>query len=212
MEVYVSNDEQKKYIKDVRYNLDGNLSIVFADGRKFSNIKKCDENIEKINKVQEEQAEAGLDKYVTFKNKVRNALILMGCSGLGLGAVTGAALSTNVSPIVIGSALGVITIFGTIPSILKCAINKSKIIELDKIKYRNEHIDELKEFKEYENSLVGVSFDARAYLNANRDMENPFNMVNIDSYTKSDLETIISNIESERELGLVYVKSKKNNN
>lgn len=208
MEVYVSKkDEKRKYIENVDYNVDGTLSITFADGRTFSNIKQCDENIEKINKVQEEQAKAGLEKYVKFKNKVGAAIVLIGCCGICLGGVSAEALLGNVNPVVFGCACGVITVFGIVPSMIKLARNKRKVDELSKIRFRNDNIDKLKKYKDYDNSLVGVGFDTRAYLGLNSEMENPFNIVGIDDYTKEDLETIVSNIESDDELGLVYVKS-----
>lgn len=208
MEVYVSKREEKRgYIKELKYCKDGTLKVEFADGRSFSNIRQCDENIEKINKVQEEQAKEGLENYVTFKSRFAKSIIYLGSCGVAYTIAAIGAFTGQLDPITFGCTYGIISIFGCIPSMLKLAINKNKIKELDKIKFRDENIDKLKSYKKYDNSLVGLSNCAKAYLLNYGDKEgNPFNMVRIDDYTKNDLETIVSNIDNEDSLGLEYVK------
>lgn len=212
MKVYATKkDEKKKYIKDVNECSDGTLKITFADGRVFRNIEKNDENIDKINKVQEEQAKNGLDNYITFKNRFYKSIVYLGCCGFATGLFLASLFGyPQMTPVELFTGLGVINVFGTIPSVCKLVRNKLKINELDKISYRNNNIDKLKEYKEYENSLAGLSSSTSTYLN-DAPSDKAFSIVNVDNYTKKELETIVSNIDSEESLGFTYVKKKDEN-
>lgn len=213
MKVYVSDkDDKKKYIKTVESGKGDSLKITLADGRVFNNIQMSSENIEKINNVQEEQAKKGLDNYVTFKNNLTKSRILLASSGVLGGAVTGALLALNgvsdfSNPIVLAIAGGIVTAFGVIPAAVKVARDKLKVDELDKIRYRDNHIGELTQYRNYNNSLSGLDSKARKYFASSDDKA--FSMLNIDSFSQKDLETMVSNIELEDSLGLTYVKNKR---
>lgn len=213
MEVYVSDkNDKKKYIKSVEKTTGDTLKMTLADGRVFKGIKMCSENIEKINNVQEEQAKKGLNNYVTFKNNLTKSKILLASSGILGGAVTGGLLTMNgvsefSNPIVLAIAGGIITAFGVIPAAIKVARDKLKVKELDKIRYRDENIGDLMHYRNYKNSLSGLGSKASKYFKAADDTA--FSIINIDNYSKEDLETIMSNIEVEDKLGLSYVKNKR---
>ena len=214
MKVYVSKkNDKRKYIKNVKDCNDGSLEIEFADGRVFKNIERNDENIKKINKIQEEQARKGLDNYVVFKNRFIKAIVYLGCSGFATGLVLATALTSQMTPVELFTGLGVINVFGTIPSFCKLLRNKLKMNELDKVSYRDNNIDILKNYKNYENSLVGLDSCTSNYFNESSP-DNAFAIVNADNYEKSDLETIVSNIDREESLGFTYAKNKyvKNQN
>ena len=208
MKVYVSKkNDKRKYIKNVKDCNDGSLEIEFADGRVFKNIERNDENIKKINKIQEEQARKGLDNYVVFKNRFIKAIVYLGCSGFATGLVLATALTSQMTPVELFTGLGVINVFGTIPSFCKLLRNKLKMNELDKVSYRDNNIDILKNYKNYENSLVGLDSCTSNYFNESSP-DNAFAIVNADNYEKSDLETIVSNIDREESLGFTYAKKK----
>lgn len=209
MKVYVSKKNEKKdYIKDVKECNDGTLKITFADGRSFKNIEMTDENIEKINKVQEEQARKGLNNYVVFKNRFIKAIVYLGCSGLATGLVLVSAFNyPQMTPVELFTGLGVINVFGTIPSFCKLIRNKLKINELDKVNFRDNNIDKLKNYKNYENSLAGLNSCTSNYFNECSPDE-AFAIINVDNYNISDLETIVSNIDNEESLGFTYVKKR----
>ena len=144
MKVY---NDKRKYIKNVKDCNDGSLEIEFADGRVFKNIERNDENIKKINKIQEEQARKGLDNYVVFKNRFIKAIVYLGCSGFATGLVLATALTSQMTPVELFTGLGVINVFGTIPSFCKLLRNKLKMNELDKVSYRDNNIDILKNYQ-----------------------------------------------------------------
>ena len=212
MKVYVTKkDEKRKYIKDVKECSDGTLQITFADGRKFKNIEKSEDNIARINDVQEQQAKKGLMNYVTFKNRFYKAILYLGCSGFATGLVLAAAVAyPQMTPLELFTELGVINVFGVLPSVYKLVKNKVKIAELDKIEYRDANIEKLKKYKSYENSLAGLNSSTGSYFDENS-ADKAFSVVNADNYTKKDLKTIISNIDNEESLGFTYVKKKPEN-
>lgn len=123
-------------------------------------MRKSDANIAKINEVQEQQAKAGLNNYLTFKNRVNKAIMYLGCNGFAyslVGLALGYIISTHQSYNLIEFISGfvVITIFALLPSLYRLVKNKSKVGEFDKIKYRDENIEKLKKYIDYENALAG---------------------------------------------------------
>lgn len=213
MKVYVSDkDDKKKYIKTVEKGKNDSLKMTLADGRVFSNIQMSSENIDKINSVQEEQAKKGLDNYVTFKNNLTKSKILLASSGILGGSLTGGLIAlgdvSNFSnPVVLAIAGGLVTAFGVIPAAVKVVRDKLKVDELDKIRYRDNHIDDLAQYRNYNNALSGLGSKTSKYFKSADD--SAFSIINIDNYSKEDLETIMSNIELEESLGLTYVKNKR---
>lgn len=213
MKVYVSDkDDKKKYIKTVEKGKNDSLKMTLADGRVFSNIQMSSENIDKINSVQEEQAKKGLDNYVTFKNNLTKSRILLASSSILGGALTGGLIALGgvsdfSNPVVLAIAGGLVTAFGVIPAAIKVVRDKLKVDELDKIRYRDNHIDDLTQYRNYSNALSGLGSKASKYFKSADD--SAFSIINIDNYSIEDLETIMSNIEVEDKLGLSYVKNKR---
>ena len=99
---------------------------------------------------------------------------------------------------------GVITILGSIPAFSKLMQNHAKVKELEKIEYRDTHTEQLENIEAYANSLVGVPSKVARLI---EEEQNPFSILNIDSFSQEDLETIIDNMEREKQTGLQYVKS-----
>ena len=61
---------------------------------------------------------------------------------------------------------------------------------------------------EVSNDTVGIGNTVSIkYVDDDEEEENPFSILNIDSFTQDDLETIIDNMEREQKTGLQYVKS-----
>ena len=168
--------------------------MTLADGRVFSNIQMSSENIDKINSVQEEQAKKGLDNYVTFKNNLTKSKILLASSGILGGALTGGLIAlgdvSNFSnPVVLAIAGGLVTAFGVIPAAGKVVRDKLKVDELDKIRYRDNHIEDLAQYRNYNNALSGLGSKTSKYFKSADD--SAFSIINIDNFSKEDLETIM---------------------
>ena len=115
------------------------------------------------------------------------------------------AISGNVNKLSLG--IGTIFLGATVYSFIKCINNKGKEIELKKIDYRNKNLNELKNYKKYENSLNGLSLAKKNYF---KNSKNPFSIIEIDNYNKKDLEIIMSNIEREKNYKFEYNQKKLN--
>lgn len=210
MKDYTLNEKDKAfYITDLIKNRDGTYSVRFADGNVFKNIEANQDNLNKINQIQEDQAREAVSKYKVFKNNVNHSILgvtaslstfLIGSSAIAISCFNGVGVPLKIA------GVGVITLLGSIPSISKLNRDKSKIKELDKIKYRNQHIRELNSFRDYENSLSGISKDTARKVTYT---SNPFSILNIDNYSKGELEYIVSNINVEKEYQFTYKKKKK---
>ena len=213
-EYIIDEDEKKKYITYFGRDKSGNISIQFADGRVFENVEYNEENIEKLERVQEEQAARGLSHYKIFKNrlnvsKVKTALSFAGSLGLSIGATMIPAVSQavdNTHPVVVCLGIGALTVLGTIPAYAKLYRDSKVVEELDKLKYRNSHRDELDSIDEYQNAFAGMNSGKSRWI---KRTDNPFSVVNVDRYEIEDLQTIVENINNEKSLGLTYAKVKK---
>ena len=201
----LNKEDEKKFVKCIKESGNG-LDIVFADGSVFKGVKVCDENIEKVNAVQEEQAKKGLSNYKVFKNRERGSKLGMisgGGAGLGASIVAAANFASSVSPVLIPVGIGVVTVLGAIPAFCKFVKNRRILGELDKISYRNEHMSDLANYRDYPNSLAGMSNNKRKYFEKS---EKPFSLVNVDKYDIEDLSRIVGNIEKEESFGFSYCK------
>lgn len=213
MKNYLLDDRGKsKYIVDVREGKNGTLIVEFADGRVFTGIEKCDENIQKIIDVQESQAKKGIENYRKFKNKESHAVGLTFLSGAG-SCLAGAcavsfipALNNTVSgqPAVITATVGAITVLGMIPALAKLHREKSRVGELDKLRFRDSHLDDLRSFKKYPNALSGLNPRVANWI---KSQDDPFNILDVDNYDVSDLTQIMSNIEVEKAYNFTYKNS-----
>lgn len=208
----INAKDNEKYIQYVEKNRDGTITIVFADGRVFDNIVCCEENLEKIIAVQEEQAKKGIDNYKIFKTKENKSKALTLISGIGTLAVTTGitmapavnnALSSQ-SPVLVAAGVGLITILGTIPAFAKLRRDRGKVKELEKLRYRNKHKKELDSYAEYPNALAGIYPDTAKWISSTKD---PFSILNIDEYSQYDLEQIVSNINVEKSYDFTYKKN-----
>ena len=210
----LDKEQAKHYIKDFRtVKTEGGdeYEIIFADGTVFKNVRADEANLQKIERIQEEQAKNGVANKETFISRRTKTGVLTGLSAVvagaaGYGLTTLASTMGFVDPTAITFAIGtgIITILGTIPAFSKLMQNHGKVKELEKIEYRDSHKEQLSHIDEYANSLVGVSSKVTSLI---EEEENPFSILNIDSFSQEDLETIIDNMEREQKTGLQYVKS-----
>lgn len=211
----LESTEKAYYILNIEKCKDGTYNVIFADGNVFKKVEANQENLNKIIQIQEEQAKGAVSKYKVFSDKVKRAKtnafalstsILAGSTILSFIPAINNTLMNGVDMSIRVAGIGAITLLGSIPAFSKLNREKSRLKELDKIKYRNQHMRELKSFKEYENSLSGISSDTARKIAYS---QNPFSIINIDNFTKEDLEYIISNIAVEKEYQFTYKKTTK---
>ena len=189
------------------------LEVHFADGKVFKNVKHDKENLDKIIKCQEEQAAKGVENLPVFKRRLTMSGVMAAAAIVG-----GPIIASNVVPAVeqamqvesdparITLATGVLVLCGAIPSAISALKNLPIIRELNKVKYRNEHREQLDHFDDYENSLVGLKETQQTdYLKAKSTQEDPFCITKIDQFTIGEMETIVGNIEREKAFQFTYV-------
>jgi len=204
---------EDRYIQKVIKNTDGTLTVVFADGRVFKNISLCEDNISKIIAVQEEQAKKGIENYRVFAKKESAAKAGVVASGIGAFAISAGAtfipaVQTAISSqdsFVIAAGIGIITVLGMIPAYAKFRKEKSKVDELNKIRYRNQHLQELESFRDYPNAMSGVRPTVAKWM---RREKNPFCILNIGEYELDDLVQMMTNIDVEKAYDFTYNKGK----
>jgi len=210
MKNYITDKKgEEQFIREVKKGTNGTLTLKFADGKVFKNITACDENINKIIETQEAQAKKGIANYKTFVKREHNSGMAMAASGFAALAVsTGATFIPQIhemistqNPVVVAAGIGAITVLGMIPAYCKLRKNKSTVKEIDKLKYRETHINELKSFKNYPNALADVNSKVANWMKNEKD---PFSILNINNYSRSDLEQIISNIDVEKNYNFTY--------
>lgn len=190
------------------------LDIKFADGKVFKNVMYDEENLKKIEDRQEQQVTEGITNLPIFEKRLTRSGIMTAASivggpviASGISHVAAQSLQTPVDPTMVVCAGGVLALCGAIPAAISLVKNLPIVKELKKLKYRNEHRDELDHFEDYENALAGFSNGvAGNYMAAKLNDEDPFSISNVDGFTQKEMETIVSNIEREKELGFTYVK------
>lgn len=210
----LDKEQSKHYIKDfrtVKTETGDAYEIIFADGTVFKNVQANEANLQKIETIQEEQAKKGVENKETFISRRTKTGVLTGLSAVaagvaGYGLTTLASTMGLVDPTALTFAIGtgVITILGSIPAFSKLVQNHGKVKELEKIEYRDTHKEQLGNIEAFANSLVGVPSKVARLI---EEEQNPFSILNIDSFSQEDLETIIDNMEREQKTGLQYVKS-----
>lgn len=209
----LNSSEAERFITDVRENSNGTLTITFADGKVFKNIAYTPDNIQKIIAQQEEQAAKGISNYKVFKKKESRAEGRLLLTGIGLcGATYGvfcipaveqAIQQTNGWPVTLG--VGLVLVLGVIPGYARIVRENKRVRELEKLKYRQEHLEDLRSYQQYPNSLSGVNPRVANWIQSEGD---PFGILNIDQYDEEDLKQICGNIETEKEFGFQYKKGK----
>ena len=217
----INKKENNNYIVDVRRTGNSNsegietLEVEFADGRVFKNIACCDENMSKIVVQLENQAKAGVENIEVFEKRKTKAgrvaalSLPLGFSGGGLISAVVEEIAPEVQddPSLFLISMGAITLMTAIPSVYSLIKNNPKVKELTKIKFRNDHREELKNFNKYENALAGLSSDTADMLMERIEKgEDPFSVIYVDSYSQADLEAIVENIDREKTYGFTYAK------
>jgi len=211
----LGKDQQRDYLLDfdlVKSGEEETYDITFADGKRFGRVVASEENLKKIEEIQEAQAANGVaNKHVFVSRRAKSGVLTAGsavlsaAAGFGLtSAITSMGLLDGTG-ITFAVGVGVITILGTIPAFAKFMKDRAKVKELEKIEYRDEHKAQLTRIGDYANSLNGVS---QRVVGLIEEEENPFSILNIDSFTQEDLEAIIDNMDREDKSGLQYSKTK----
>ena len=184
------------------------LSVRFADGRVFRNIHYSEDNIQKVIEQQERQAQAGLENINVFERRKTLAGIMTGATIVGgpvISVMATSMLGTSENPYVMALNAGIVTLLALVPSVCTLIKNSGKVRELHKIKYRNEHKDDLRSYPLYQNALAGLSSSKKQWfeLMAQEGLD-PFAITEIDLYSKKDLEQIVENIDTEKQYQFVY--------
>lgn len=192
------------------------LDVHFADGRVYTRLENEPENIAKIHAKQEKQVEDGISILPRLKRRRTLGGITRGIFSL-VGTIAAPIFSNQiilptfdveadtVKMAITGGILAVTGLAGAIGTGVYLKNKNLAIDELEKLKYRNDHSSELNSIDEYPNSLVGLSQKQIDRIESYESDEDPFNVGVVDSYTKKDLETIVSNVEREKEFGFQYV-------
>ena len=209
----ITKEEQKGYIEDFYLTEDENgstYSVVYGDGRVFEEIENTEENLARIEKIQEKQMETAIENKKHFKRKQSLSEVMTFATGItlsSLGGVIANYIDTTYesapSSLILGTAVGVITILGTIPPFAKMRKNDKLCNQIAKFEYRNEHRHQLDKINSYHNALSGLPEDVKELV---RTSKNPFSIFNASEFTLKDLEMIIENIERETNSGFQYRK------
>lgn len=190
------------------------LDVYFGDGRVFRNLVFNKENLEKINKKQEEQVTEAIENLPEFEKRHKKAKLTT-LAGTIVGPIAGTALAVATVPgtsaeteaLKFFLTLGVVTLGCMAPGGYKLIKSYPLITQLRKFKFRNEHQEDLDNFDQYENALEGLEPEkADLFVSTKENGGNPFSAMNVDSYTQDDLETIVDNIEREKAFQFVYAK------
>jgi len=210
MKDYTIDEKGKSnYVVNFTRGKNNTYTIYFADGSVFENVEVNDENLRKLKMVQEQQAKRGVENLSVFRNRKTKSGVMTGASAIGSAVAATAVtmipavgeLLQGQNPLVVGAGIGVITILGAIPAYTKFRRDKAAVKELEKIKYRDEHREDLDAYGSYANALSGLNPDLRAKIKRSKE---PFSIIHIDSFSAEDLEKIISNIEREKQFDFIY--------
>ena len=205
--------DTSQFITDVREMPKGTLMITFADGKVFKNITACPENFQKIIAQQELQAKKGIANYKVFQNKARRSKIGSILSWIATpAAIVGASTIPSVhqamlqQPVLASIGAGIVMLFGVVPATYKCVREGKRMKELKMLSYRQEYLEELRSYAQYPNALMGLNPRLANWIRSSQD---PFSILDIDSYDQEDLERIMQNIQTEENYQFTYPKRKK---
>lgn len=204
-------DKKGDYITTISSNTlsDGTetFDVKFADGRIFKNVLCNKNNLQKIVEQQDKQAEEGIELLPVLKKKLTSQGIIAGCTGI-LSGISGCEIVHSIQTdesIVIPLTVGILTITALMLEIIPTIKNKLAIKELEKIQYKEENRHDLRAYIYYPNSLVGVNEKTKAILiDAKNHKLDPFYTINIDCFSKKDMEKIVENIKTERNYQFTY--------
>ncbi len=211
MKDYSMNEAEKNnYIIDVRRVVNENgeeeFQVVFADGEVFSGIEANEENLQKVEEQMQKQAHTGmarLSSFVKRKSKAVGAMILGGAATVASTIMFTTDFMNTAPTEVLPTAIGVIGVFSLIKGGEVYLKTAPKVKELRKIKYLDNHRKTLQDYNDYPNALEGLSNKRIDYF---EEIEEPFLMVDLDDYTQEDLQTIMKNINREKEFQFTYNK------
>ncbi len=203
----LDRDSKKNYIVNMYVAENKTLTIVFADGTCFENIANTQENVDKIVAIQEAQAQKAVSNYPTFKRKERLAL---GTFVASIGASVGAGMLLQSMPLVNDPLTSIVTgaaVVGAfiVPAGIHLCRSSAKMTELDKIKYRDEHRTILEQYRVFPNSLMGLR-NKRHFAFSRSQGIDAFSILDIDNFSKEDLEGIVTNVEREKKYSFGYTK------
>ena len=206
---------EDEYITSVVEEDNKTLTITFADGRVFRNIKASEENIAKIIEAQENQAIIGLNNYETFakRKKYKESFMLAtfsvtGCVAVAATYIPSVASFLDQNPGIYIAGFGVISVLGMIPSGIKLCQENRKLKELDLIRYIDEYKETLEKYRDYPNALAGLKPEIAEWFIKEDD---PFSILNLDLLSLDDLRMIMKNIKVEQDFEFTYKKTKKTN-
>ena len=94
----LDKEQSKHYIKDfrtVKTETGDAYEIIFADGTVFKNVQANEANLQKIEKIQEEQAKKGVENKETFISRRTKTGVLTGLSAVAAGVAGYAAVRTR---------------------------------------------------------------------------------------------------------------------
>ncbi len=202
-------DEEKndiEYITNYYINRDNpnELLVKFADMDDYLVIDNSYENIEKLDKIMEEQIIKAIENRKELKrlgNTIKLGEIGSIITGLFLG-------SSNVLNGDINKLIGTCLFSIVIPFLggIVWVDYDKKVEEIDKAKFLLENMDLLMAYEEYSLPLIGVSKECRRYLRGNDD---PFKMNDLDSFSIKDLKKMVHNMRKEDNFGFTYKKKYK---
>lgn len=206
---------KKIHDEDGEFEVVDELHIKFADKKEYTKIAYSAENIQKVIEVQEQQAAKGVKNLPIFEKRKTLAGIMTGAAiiggpviGAGLNELAEQALQMEDNPLRFAISVGAFTLGAVVPGVYSLIKNGPVVKELRKLKYRNEHREELDNYQDYPNATVGLSAKkAKTFEYRKTNEADPFSVAFVDEYTQADLETIVGNIEREKKFGFTYVKT-----
>lgn len=187
------------------------IDIHFADGKVFTGVAKTDEQLKKILERQEAQVDEGIENLPVFQRRVKlsGAAAAVSMVAGQIISMTTPIFNMDSDPIKIACAGAVIGLCGAIPAGVCVVKNLPIVKELSKLKYRNDHRDELNKIGTYPNALVGLSESEISRIKSFGAEKDPFNVGSVDDFTQGDLETIVDNVQREKDFGFQYAKTPK---
>ncbi|MBQ8132189.1 MAG: hypothetical protein IJ193_06835 [Bacilli bacterium] len=208
-------DEKKTYIKKIekaKRNGEEFYKVKFADGTTFYKVSTDKESLKQLMDVQEQQASLGIEREKEIEKK-NNGYILKTIACAAITGFIGGTTAAGIYPFhmngpEVGIGLGTIALGAAAYSFFKFVETRKQLKEIKKIAYRNQNEKDLKEFKNYENALTGLSRGKKKYF---EETEYPYSIVNTNYFTKKDLQQIMDNIDREKTYKFKYVNTEKSN-
>lgn len=202
MKVYLDKDDDifcyNEYVQSVEKFYLNSYKITYADGKSYT-VHLDEQALSRLEDVMDRQANQGLQKLSKYLNKEKDLKTIAGVCGI-VGAAASLSCESSIKmllnyPIPFTILAGTVSLVCMIPAGIKLVKNNSKIRELKKIDYCKENKEILEQYQNYSTALDGVDLKTRDKIKVR---SNPFSILNIDDFTKKDLEKIVDNIEREK--------------